>query len=332
MSTIDFITVRTFFKENKERLKLTLMSSENGFSRRITMSDTHRPGLALAGFVDLFTYDRVQILGNTELKYLHTLGEEQLVQSIDRYIEFEIPCIIVTNGNALPAYFIQAAVRRSISVFGTPVSTTRLNHLMGDYLDMKFAPTISVHGSLVDVYGVGLLFTGRSGIGKSEVALDLVERGHRLVADDVVLITRTADDILIGKGTELAEHHIELRGLGIIDVKKIFGIRGVRLRKRLEVEVHLVDWDSKITFERTGLQESTIAILDVPVHKIILPINPGKNMTVISETIAMNQLLKLHGYHAAKEFNQRLKEYMKNKMTGKVQPPASADSWSKDFE
>ncbi len=330
MASIDFITVRNFYKDNKERLKLSLVNSENGFSRRITMSDTHRPGLALAGFVDLFTYDRIQILGNTEIRYLNTLSEDQLNHSIDRFIEFEIPCIIVTNGNSLPPYLVQAAVRRYISIFSTPLSTTNLNHLMGDYLDLKFAPTISVHGSLVDVYGVGLLFTGRSGIGKSEVALDLVERGHRLVADDLVMITRTADDVLTGKGTELAEHHIELRGLGIIDIKKIFGIRSVRLRKRLEVEVHLVDWDSKITFERTGLQESTVTILDVPIAKIVLPINPGKNMTVISETIAMNQLLKSHGYHTAKEFDQRLKNYMKNKMTGKNQSPG--DTWSKDFE
>jgi HPr kinase/phosphorylase len=330
MSEVDFITVRNFYKENKERLKLSLVNSENGFSRRITTGDTHRPGLALAGFVDLFTYDRIQILGNTEIRYLNTLSEEQLIHSIDRFIEFEIPCIIVTNGNTLPPYFVQAAVRRYISIFSTPLGTTSLNHLMGDYLDLKFAPTISVHGSMVDVYGVGLLFSGRSGIGKSEVALDLVERGHRLVADDLVMLTRTADDILIGKGTELAEHHIELRGLGIIDVKKIFGIRGVRLRKRLEVEVHLVDWDSKITFERTGLQETTVSILDVQLPKIILPINPGKNMTVISETIAMNQLLKLHGTHTAKEFNQRLKDYMKNKMAGKN--PLTGDYWSKDFE
>lgn len=330
MSAIDFITVRTFYRDNKERLKLSLVNSENGFSRRITTGDTHRPGLALAGFVGLFTYDRIQILGNTEIRYLNTLSEEQLNLSIDRFIEFEIPCIIVSNGNTLPPYFVQAAVRRYISIFSTPLSTTSLNHLMGDYLDMKFAPTISVHGSLVDVYGVGMLFTGRSGIGKSEVALDLVERGHRLVADDLVILTRTADDILVGKGAEMAEHHIELRGLGIIDVKKVFGIRGVRLRKRLEVEVHLVDWDSKTAFDRTGLKETTVSILDVEVPQVVLPINPGKNMTVISETIAMNHLLKLHGIHSAKEFNQRLKEYMKNKMAGKRQ--SASDYWSKDFE
>ena len=330
MARKEFITIREFYKDNRESLKLSLFSSDNGFSRRLTKEDTHRPGLALAGFVELFTYDRVQILGNTEIRYLKTLSKEKSIKAIDRYLEFEIPCIIVTNGNKLPPYFVQAAKKRYISIFGTTLTTTHLNHLMGAYLDMKFAPQTSIHASLVDVYGVGLLVTGRSGIGKSEVSLDLVERGHRLVTDDVVVITRTADNVLTGKGTELSEHHIELRGVGIIDVKKIFGIRAVRLRKRVEVEVHLVDWDSSVSYERTGLDKETVTILDVTIPKIILPINPGKNMTVICETIAMNQLLKLHGYDTAKEFNRKLKEHMRFKKKSMSEPKAEA--WLKDFE
>jgi len=212
-SSIEHITVGTFFKENKERLKLSLLSSENGFNRKITMGDIHRPGLALAGFVDLFSYDRVQLLGNTEIRYIKTLSEKQLIQSIDRVIEFEIPCFIISNSNKAPKYLLEAARRRSISIFGTPMTTTTLIHLMGDYLDMKFAPRTSTHGSLVDVYGIGLLVTGRSGIGKSEVALDLVERGHRLVADDVVIITRTAEDILIVKGVTFLNIILKYAGL-----------------------------------------------------------------------------------------------------------------------
>ncbi len=312
-ASMQHITVSTFFKDNKDRLKLSLMSSENGFNRKINKSDTHRPGLALAGFVELFTYDRVQVLGNTEVRYLNSLSDDKLVQSIDRFIEFEIPILIVTNGNKLPKYLLQAATRRSISIFGTPMTTTQLMHLMSDYLDMKFAPKTSVHASLVDVYGIGLLVTGRSGIGKSEVALDLVERGHRLVADDVVLITRTAEDILIGKGREISEHHIELRGVGLVDVKKVFGIRGVRLQKRIEVEIRLHQWDTKKEWDRTGLDEETTKILEVDLPLVNLPINPGKNMTVICETIAMNQLLKMQGYYTAKEFNRRLKEHMRSK-------------------
>jgi HPr kinase/phosphorylase len=330
MTPIEYITVREFYIDNKRRLKLNLLTSENGFSRRITKADSHRPGLALAGFVELFTYDRIQVIGNTEMGYLKTLTNDQILESIDRYLEFEIPCIIVTSDNKLPPYFIQAATRRYISIFVTPLSTTNLIHLMSDYLDMRFAPMTSVHASLVDVYGVGLLVTGRSGIGKSEVALDLVERGHRLVADDVVVITRTADDVLSGNGTELYEHHIELRGVGIIDVKKIFGIRGVRLRKRIEAEIHLVDWDSDAAYDRTGLDQHNVTILGVTIPKIILPINPGKNMTVICETIAMNQLLKLQGYDTAKEFNRHLKEHMKYKKKGKLDH--KAETFLKDLE
>lgn len=330
MARIESIPIRMFYQENKDRLKLKLVTSENGFNRKITSANAHRPGLALAGFVDLFTYDRIQVLGNTEIQFLKTLSDEALAASIDQFIEFEIPCIIVTNDHDLPAPFIKAATRRYISVFKTPLTTTTLVHLMGDSLDLKFAPTSSVHASLVDVYGVGMLVTGRSGIGKSEVALDLVERGHRLVADDVVIITRTAEDILVGKGTEILEHHIELRGVGLIDVKKVFGIRGVRLQKRIEVEVNLVEWDAKKDFDRTGLDGEHKEILGVKIPKVELPINPGKNMTVICETIAMNELLKLLGHHTAKEFNDRLKSYMQYKKQGDFSQ--SFKKWHKDRE
>ncbi len=329
-SLIEHITVGTFFKENKERLKLSLISSENGFNRKIIKSDWHRPGLALAGFVDLFSYDRVQLFGNTEIRYTKSLTDKQLIQSIDRFIEFEIPCIILTNGNKAPKYLTEASRRRYISIFATPLTTTTFTHLMGDYLDMKFAPRTSTHGSLVDVYGIGLLVTGRSGIGKSEVALDLVERGHRLVADDVVIITRSAEDILIGKGSDMSEHHIEIRGVGLVDVKKVFGITGVRLQKRIEVEVRLQDWNATKDWERVGLDVQTTKILDVEIPFINLPINPGKNMTVICETIAMNELMKLHGYHTAKDFNRRLKEFMKAKKS--IVPDSTDLSLRRDVE
>jgi len=309
----DFITVRTLLKEVESLLKLKLVCSENGLNRKITKGDLHRPGLALSGFVELFTSDRIQILGNTEIKYLSGLTEKELKQSIDRFIEFEIPTIIVTNNNHIPEYLIQSATRRYISIFITPYSTTRVSHLLGDYLETKFAPKISIHGSLVDVYGMGILFTGRSGIGKSEVALDLVERGHRLVADDLVIITRKTEDVLIGAGREIAEHIIEVRGVGLVDIGRIFGVRGIRLQKRVEVEVKLVDWEKNKEYERVGLEDRMTKILDVEIPQVVLPINPGKNITVIAETIAMNHLLKLTGHHTPREFNKRLKEYMKMK-------------------
>lgn len=309
----DFITVRTLLTEKQTQLKLTLVCSENGLNRKITTADIHRPGLALSGFVDLFTWNRVQILGNTEISYLRGLSKEALRKSVDRFIEFEIPAIIVTNDNPIPEDLIQAATRRYISIFSTPYSTTRLVHLLSEYLEDKFAPRTSIHGSLVDVYGMGILITGKSGIGKSEVALDLVERGHRLVTDDLVIITKKAEDVIIGYGKELSEHILEIRGVGLVDVKRIFGIRGVRMQKRVEIELHLVEWRKDMEYERTGLDDRSTEILDVEIPQIILPINPGKNITVIAETIAMNHLLKMHGYHTAKEFNKRLKNFMKQK-------------------
>ncbi len=326
----DFLTVRTLLSETQSQLKLKLVCSENGLNRKITTSELHRPGLALSGFVELFTHDRIQILGNTEIKYLSGLQPSALTRSIDRFIEFEIPAIIVTNNNPVPKQLIEAATRRYISIFSTPFSTTRLIHLLSEYLESKFAPRVSMHGSLVDVYGIGILFTGRSGIGKSEIALDLVERGHRLVADDLIIVTKKAEQVLIGSGREIAEHILEIRGIGLIDVRQMFGIRGVRMQKRVEVVVKLVDWDKNLDFERVGLEEKTTEILGVELPEITLAINPGKNITVIAETIAMNYLLRMYGYHTPKEFNKRLKKYMKEKDLVPIYK--DRDYLEKDFE
>jgi HPr kinase/phosphorylase len=309
----EFITVRNLLADNESLLKLKLLCSENGLNRKVTKSDIHRPGLALSGFVELFSSDRVQILGNTEIQYLSGLSDDELKKSINRFIDFEIPAIIVTDNNPVPQYLLQAAAKRYVSIIQTPFSTTRLVHLLGEYLEMKFAPTISRHGTLVDVYGIGILLSGRSGIGKSEIALDLVERGHRLVADDIVIITRKSGEILIGKGTEIAQFLLEIRGVGLIDLRKIFGIRGVRVQKRVEVEVQLVDWKKNAEYDRTGLVDKTTDILGIDIPQIVLPIHPGKNITVICETIAMNHLLKTAGYHAPKEFNVKLLDHIKNK-------------------
>jgi HPr kinase/phosphorylase len=284
----------------------------------------------LSGFVQLFTNDRIQVIGNTEIRYLQILDEEKLHQSINTFIEFEIPAIIITNNNTAPPYLIEAARRRHISVFKTPYSTTRLIHLLGEYLHDVFAPRQSVHGSMVDVYGVGILITGRSGIGKSEITLDLIERGNRLVADDLVIVTRRTEEMLIGRGREIAEHFLEIRGLGLVDVRRIFGIRGIRRQKRVEVVVKLVDWDKDSQYERIGLDENQTKILDVDLPEVILPINPGKNVTVIIETIAMNFLLRAYGYHPAREFNTKLKDFMQQKDNERLD--LDRDSIERDIE
>ncbi len=324
----EFITVRDLFKANKTRLKLKLLCAENGLNRKIISSELHRPGLALSGYVDLFTWDRVQILGNTEMSYLEKLSAQELKKSIDRVMEFEIPLIIITSGNKAPSYFLKVAAQRNISIISSPLSTTRFTHLIGGFLSSTFAPEASMHGSLVDVYGIGILFTGRSGIGKSEIALDLIERGHRLVADDLVIVKRKSENMLIGYGKDQNEHMMEIRGIGLIDIKQVFGIRGIRQQKRVEVQVRLVDWNKDMDYERLGLEESNVDILGVDISTIVLPINPGKNITVISEVIALNHLLKTYGYHGAREFNDRLRK----KMIRKKDSPLADDFGHSEWE
>ncbi len=310
METLD---VGLFFKENEKRLDLVLVTTREGLRRKITQKNLHRPGLALAGFLELFTFDRVQILGNTEMSYLRNLDDKEKRAKFKKVFEHDIPCLIVTDSNPVPKEMIEEANRKKLAVFKTTYSTTELVHLLSDYLDDKFAPKMDIHGSLVDVYGTGLLFTGRSGIGKSEIALDLLERGHRLVADDVVIITKKAEGVLIGSGPEMLKHFMEIRGVGIIDVRQIFGVRAIRLQKRVEVQVELVDWDSAENYERIGLEEEFKDFLGVKIPYLQLPIFPGKNITVIAEVIALNLHLKVYGYHPARVFNTRLMDVLMNK-------------------
>lgn len=295
------ITVEFFYQASKDRFKISkLTEGEIGFQRIIKDRNIHRPGLALAGYTGLFTYDRVQVLGNTEMRYLKHLSKLERTKVLRKFFSFELPCVCLTTNNKPSKEFMKLAAKNNIAVFITPLPTTRFAYFISDFLDDQFSPQIALHGSFVDVYGVGLLFCGRSAIGKSEIALDLVERGHRLVADDVVMISRKGEGILMGSGTDLVKHFMEIRGLGIIDVRSIFGIRAIRFQKRVELVVNLEEWSHRKEYTRTGLDESNINILGVEIPFIKLPIFPGKNVTVISEVIALNYLCKHYGFDAAK--------------------------------
>jgi len=307
------ISVETLFLENKKSLKLKLISENSSFNKQITERDLHRPGLALAGFVDLFTHHRIQVCGNTEMTYLKKLSRVQREKALKKVLVFDIPCIIFTDNNKIFPEFVRLADENGISLLRTPYATTRVFQLLGDYLDEKFAPRTFIHGSLVDVYGIGVLITGRSAIGKSEIALDLVSRGHRLVADDVVTVIRRAGDILIGRGNETLRYHMEIRGLGVIDVQPIFGIRGIRRQKRVEVQLELVDWNKSEKYERLGLEEVTADILGVQIPLVRLPVYPGKNISVIAEVSALNQLLKIYGHNSAKKFQKELTQQILEK-------------------
>lgn len=310
---VEKMLLSRFIDDLRGRLHLEVLVEGGLRDRYFTQRDLHRPGLALAGFVELFTHDKIQILGNTENYYLLSLSAEERIQSLEKVFQFDMPCIIVTNGNAILPEVQDWCVRRNVPLLRTSFSTTDAIHLIGAYLDEVFAPEVTVHGSMVDVYGIGMLLTGKSGIGKSEIALDLVERGHRLVADDTVMIKRTAETILIAQGHNTLRHFIEVRGVGILDVREMFGIRAVRVQKRLEVQVDLQLWDGKEEYERLGLDEQTVNILDVRIPVIKLPIYPGKNITVIAEAIALNLLLKIQGYDAAKVFSDKLMSEIQNK-------------------
>jgi len=308
------ISVAYFYKACKERFKLAkLTKGDVGLDRIIRDRNIHRPGLALAGYTDLFTFDRVQILGNTEMRYLKHLSKSERERALNKFFSFQIPCICLTFNNKPMEEFMELAYKKNVAVFITPLPTTRFAYFISDFLEDQFSPQVAIHGSFVDVYGVGLLFAGRSGIGKSEVALDLVERGHRLVADDVVMVSRKGEGILMGSGTEMVKHFMEIRGLGIIDVRSIFGIRAVRFQKRVELFVNLEEWSNRKEYTRTGLDDMTIEILGVEIPYVRLPIFPGKNITVISEIIALNYLCKHYGYDAAKIFSKKLEEAIKSK-------------------
>jgi HPr kinase/phosphorylase len=286
--------------------------------RPLILKTLFRPQLALAGFVESFAKNSILIFGNTENAYLKNLKEEDRVNALDNIGRFNIPCVIITNGHSFTSELLDWFTLKSIPVLGTEMPTENTTYLLFDFLDDQFASRAAIHGSFVDVYGIGILFTGRSGIGKSEIALDLVERGHRLVADDVVIITKRKETVLMGTGTNLVQHFMEIRGLGIIDIRQMFGIRSIRFQKRIEIIVELMDYDSEEDYTRIGLDDDSTNILGVDIFTVKLPIFPGKNITVIAEVIAVNYLLKMYGYNAAQTLAERLQNEISRKSTSSI--------------
>lgn len=306
------LSVRDFYESTREVFSLEPLNDHLEGQLPITVPDIHRPGLALTGFIQNFLNERIQVLGETEILYLNTGVPEARRRAVDNLFSVPLVCIIVTRRLEVPAELSDVARDRGVPLFRTPMLTTPFIHELTKFLDDVFAPTDSLHGTFVDVYGVGLLFTGRSGIGKSEIALDLVERGHRLVADDTVQVTRKSEDIVVGRGHEHLQHFMEIRGIGVINVQDLFGIRSIRVQKRLEVIVALREWDTNKNWERHGLEETYTKILGVEIPQVMVPLFPGKNITVISEVIAMNHMLKVYGMNAAERFNRMVIDRMES--------------------
>lgn len=297
---------------------------------KITESSLHRPGLALSGFTELYTHQRVQILGNTECAYLRSLDAAARRDAVQRVLAFPAPCFVLTHGNRAPDGLAELMREAGMALLRTPEPTTDFMALVREFLQDQFALQQAVHGVLVDVYGTGLLLVGKPGIGKSEVALDLVERGHRLVADDVVIATRREANLLMGSGTDLVQHFMEVRGLGLVDVRAMFGIRAIRFQKRIELVVHMQLWDAAEEYTRLGMVQDMYELLGVSLPMVKIPITPGKNITVICEVVAMNHLLRQYGYDPAEVFAERLRERIKQK-EGPV-PRRTVEYFEHDFE
>jgi HPr kinase/phosphorylase len=300
------LTVGRLLESMRETLELEYFGEPDELSREITSSEAASPGLVLSGYTDRFVPDRTQVLGETEISYLWSQPADRRGELLGKYLAFPIPCLIVTKGQELPPELELGARQARIPLMRSALKTSEFYRRLKPFLEEEFAATTTLHGSLADVYGVGLLFVGQSGIGKSECVLDLVERGHRLVADDLVIASRRGTDVIIGRGHELQRHHMEIRGVGVIDVPAIFGVRAVRQQKRIEVVVQLEEWNRAAQIDRTGLDTQTTEILGVEVPKVTVPLNPGKNITVVAEVVAMNHLLRYAGVDVAETFNERL--------------------------
>jgi HPr kinase/phosphorylase len=305
------ITVGRLIERMRDVLLLEHVEGTGGLDREITSPHVSSPGLALAGYTVRFASHRLQVLGETETMYLAGLDDDARRRILGEFFNFKIPCVFLTKGLKPPPGLVEEATFAGVAVLCSGLKTNEFFNRIKPWLEEEFAASTTMHASLADVFGVGLLFVGRSGIGKSECVLDLVERGHRLVADDLVHITRRGNDVLIGRGHQLQRHYMEIRGVGLVDIPAIFGIRAVRQQKRIEVVVQLEDWDANAVVDRTGLDGETVAILDVDLPKSRVLLNPGKNITVICEVIAMNHLLKYSGIDPAERFNERLIKQMR---------------------
>ncbi len=305
------VTVQGIFADLRDTLDMTVLTELPDAAIEVPGKDVHRPGMALMGFTEKFLPQRVQVMGESEMAYLASLAPEDQTRAFARVLDLQVPAVYVTRSLPVPGPVLDLARERGVPLISSTRPTVDFIDELSHHLEYLFAPRTEVHASLVDVYGVGLLVTGRSGIGKSECVLDLVERGHRLVADDIVEIVKTDDDVIVGRFREVLQHSIEIRGVGVIDVQAIFGIRAIRMQKRIEVEVHLQDWDENADYERLGLERQYTHILGVAIPRVLVPIYPGKNITVIAEVIALDFMLKMYGYDAAQVLNRRIMENMR---------------------
>ena len=290
-----------------DKMKLENLTPEIDVKKKkITLAEINRPALQLTGFFENFDASRLQIIGYVEYSYMEHLSEEQKKESYEKLLEHDIPCIVFCRELAPDPLFSETAIRHNVPILSTKKTTSSFTAEIIRWLSVKLAPCISVHGVLMDIYGIGVLITGESGIGKSEAALELIKRGHRLVTDDVVELRKVSDDTLVGSAPDITKHFIELRGIGIVDVKALFGAAAVMDTQQVNLVIHLEDWDKDKEYDRLGLEENYIEYLGNKVVCHTLPIRPGRNLAIICESAAANHRQKEMGYNAAKELYTRV--------------------------
>ena len=289
-------------------LELTELSPSTKKEWDIRSADLNRPGMQFSGFYEYFAYERPQVIGKVEMTYLESLEPSVRRERLQKYFSYDLPCVIICRGMQAPHELIEEAAARDIAVYQTEMVTTRLTFTAINYLSRCLAPRVTRHGVLVDVYGIGVLLTGESGVGKSEAALELVKRGHQLVADDVVDICKVSDSRIIGECPEMVRHFMEIRGIGIIDIRAMYGVGAVLHSKSIDLVMHMEKWVEGKEYDRLGLSEEYTTILGVKVPHQIMPVRPGRNLAIIIEVAARNLSLKRTGYSAAHELDRRLNE------------------------
>lgn len=297
-----------------EKMELKVLTPDIDTADKIvTVPDINRPALQLAGFFDHFDSERVQVIGRVEAAYIATMDKETKLERYEQLLSYNVPCIVYCRGQEADEEMVEMARKYQIPLLQTSKQTSSFEAEIIRWMKVQLAPCISIHGVLVDVYGEGVLITGESGIGKSEAALELIKRGHRLVTDDVVEIRKVSDETLIGTAPEITRHFIELRGIGIIDVKTLFGVESVKETQGIDMVIHLEDWDKEKEYDRFGLEEEYTEILGNKVVCHNLPVRPGRNLAVIVESAAVNWRQKKMGYNAAKELYNRVQNSINRK-------------------
>ena len=293
-------------KDFADSLQLKELSPSTRKEWDIRTTDLNRPGMQFCGFYEYFAYERPQVIGKVEMTYLESMEPDARRKMLRTYFSYNLPCVVICRGMVPPPELIEEAALRDIAVYQNNMVTTKFTFSAINFLNRRLAPRITRHGVLVDVYGVGVLLTGESGVGKSEAALELVKRGHQLVADDVVDICRVSDDRLTGEAPEMVRHFMEIRGIGIIDIRAMYGVGSVIVNKTIDLVMHMEQWNENKEYDRLGLTEETITILGVKIPHQIMPVRPGRNLAIIIEVAARNLSLKRLGYSAAHELDRRL--------------------------